>query len=454
MEGLCLQAQASDSHYWSDDEEKVVVSAQENEDKDDANSKVLVSFRDAYGGTLAFRTLPENLIATHLAAYTSEFGKEQSMLCVFWRGVILDVDTTFADNNIKHSAVFYVVDDVISPTSVVRFSACSSMALSNRSHPFRNSSDGRKFKFLTIKSLDKRILFPRSMLGTYDEAIDAISAHFPKLKKETLSLRTNAFPECEGEYVEIPPTTWTHALPELKSVDVEIETETDVIKQYPTIQILSPAGAQFEVTVKLDLEQEWMFDVVMKRRWRTVARKSGPRYYRYQTEWCAQVGVQRDILPAIPGPRDPRPRLERQSGSGNLDDHHAVVLSRDSVTFYLNRVLRTIGLGAEARAHFISNNLSGLMAKPYVALVFVPQSVYEDQAPMEITPYPDVVTRILMLYKSVPAAHIERWSNAVKRAEESTQRWIDIIGLDARRHDETLCRVWQWASLNYLPDEC
>ncbi|KAK0431587.1 hypothetical protein EV421DRAFT_1720443, partial [Armillaria borealis] len=147
-----------------------------------------------------------------------------------------------------------------------------------------------------------------------------------------------------------------------------------------------------------------------------------------------------------------------------LDDLHAVVLSRESVAPYLNRVLRTVGLEAEERACFISyghlfsqefvhltdrpkNNLSSLVAKSYVALVFVPQALYDRQAPLKIQPTPDVVTRILMLYKGVPATHIGRWRNAVKRAEESVQRWIDIIDLDVRRNDETLCRVWQWESL-------
>lgn len=90
------------------------------------------------------------------------------MLRVLCLGTVLDVDTSFSDNNLRRFAVFYVVDDVVSPLPVVRFTAKSSEGPSNRSHPFKNSYDGRKFKFLTIKSLDKRILLPRSMLGTYE----------------------------------------------------------------------------------------------------------------------------------------------------------------------------------------------------------------------------------------------------------------------------------------------
>lgn len=104
--------------------------------------------------------------------------------------------------------------------------------------------------------------------------------------------------------------------------------------------------------------------------------------------------------------------------------------------------------------YHLRNNLSSLVAKSYVALVFVPQALYDPQVPLKIQPTPDVVTWILMLYKGVPATHIGRWCNAVKRAEESVQRWIDIIDLDFRRNDETLCRVWQWESLWYPSDEC
>ncbi|PBK61515.1 hypothetical protein ARMSODRAFT_661904 [Armillaria solidipes] len=348
------------------------------------------------------------------------------MLRVFCQGTVLDVDTSFSDDNLRRFAVFYVVDDVVSPPSVVRFTANSPAGLSNRSHPFKNSSDGRKFKFLTIKSLDKRILLPRSMLGTYEEAIDAIAAHFPKLKKETLLLRTSAFPECEGEYVEIPPTTWTHALPEITSVDIEVEAKSDAIKQYPIIQIVTPPGTKLEMSVQRDLAQDWMFHVTMKRRRVPLARKCGPQHYRYQTKWCAQVGVQKTFsLPcgswSMPASRGQTRLFNWRSVPGELDDLHAVVLSRGSVAPYLNRVLRTVGLGAEERACFISNNLSSLVAKSYVALVFVPQALYDRQAPLKIQPTPDVVTRILMLYKGVPATHIGRWRNAVKRAEESVQ---------------------------------
>ncbi|KAK0244957.1 hypothetical protein EDD85DRAFT_782931 [Armillaria nabsnona] len=255
---LCLRAEEYDSDVWSDDEEdeentsdktgRYRYQADEDEDKDEVNdtdksddedkdkgldddddtrggsalkvysgSDIQVSFRDAYGGALALKAQPDNRIATHVAAYASEFCKDKSI----------------------------------------------------------------KFKFLTIKSLDKRILLPRSMLGTYGEAIDAIATHFPKLKKETLLLRTIAFPECEGEYVEIPPTTWTHALPELTSVDIEIEAKSDAIKQYPIIQMVAPPGTKFEMSVQRDLAQDWMFHVAMKRRRVPLARKCGPQHYRY-----------------------------------------------------------------------------------------------------------------------------------------------------------------------------
>ncbi|KAK0479088.1 hypothetical protein EDD18DRAFT_1207822 [Armillaria luteobubalina] len=213
------------------------------------------------------------------------------------------------------------------------------------------------------------------MLGTYEEAIDAIATHFSKLKKEKLLLRTNAFPECEGEYVKIPPTTWTRALPELTSVDIEIETKFDAVKQYPIIQILIPSGRQLEMTVQRDIAQDWMFYVAMKERRVPVTQKCGPRRYRYQTKWCAQVGVQKNVLPTTPGSHNGDQVFDFPSVSGGLDDYHAVVLASGSIASYLNRVLRTVGLGAEERAYFISNNLHDLVAKSHVALVFVPQAL-------------------------------------------------------------------------------
>lgn len=105
---LCLRVKLSDSSYLSDNEEEEEDASQTDENDTrgrsvvevSSGSDIQVSFRDAYGGALAFKTQRDKLISTHLAACASEFVKDQSILCIFYQRRVLDVDASFDDNKI------------------------------------------------------------------------------------------------------------------------------------------------------------------------------------------------------------------------------------------------------------------------------------------------------------------------------------------------------------------
>jgi hypothetical protein len=94
--------------------------------------------------------------------------------------------------------------------------------------------------------------------------------------------------------------------------------------------------------------------------------------------------------------------------------------------------------------------LPSLLKHEYVALRFIAQSSYEKAARMRVSPTPDVVTRIFMLFRGVRPDDVELWAPAAARAaaEDSATFWSNVVGVDAvRASDLTLFRVLEWGGL-------
>ncbi len=58
---------------------------------------------------------------------------------------------------------------------------------------------------------------------------------------------------------------------------------------------------------------------------------------------------------------------------------------------------------------------------PHIALRFVPQASYEYAAPLEVSPKPDVLTRLFMLFGGVKTDELPRWKASIDRAKENVQ---------------------------------
>ncbi|KAJ8087491.1 hypothetical protein PM082_006322 [Marasmius tenuissimus] len=99
-----------------------------------------------------------------------------------------------------------------------------------------------------------------------------------------------------------------------------------------------------------------------------------------------------------------------------------------TLTPYLKTALAALGLHTEARTSFITYWLPSFLKYTHVALRFVPQASYELAAPMDITPTPDKVTRVFMLFKGVDRVD-SAWDEAMDRAREDVGMWRDVVGL-------------------------
>ncbi|ESK94669.1 ubiquitin family protein [Moniliophthora roreri MCA 2997] len=133
-----------------------------------------------------------------------------------------------------------------------------------------------------------------------------------------------------------------------------------------------------------------------------------------------------------------------------LHNANSVVLPIEDIPGYLDKALLALGLHTEARTSFITYWLPSLLKHTNVALRFLPQAAYERAAPLSISPSPDVVTRVFMLFKGVsPQDAACEWHEAVKRAEEDVKMWREIVGIDIDRAlDKGLFRVLEWGGMD------
>jgi hypothetical protein len=79
----------------------------------------------------------------------------------------------------------------------------------------------------------------------------------------------------------------------------------------------------------------------------------------------------------------------------------------------------------------------------HIALRFITQESYEKTVAMCITPTPDIVTRIFMLFHGVEAGDLSRWELLEPDSEEYEEAsWADEVGVDTvRATDRGLFRV-------------
>lgn len=75
---------------------------------------------------------------------------------------------------------------------------------------------------------------------------------------------------------------------------------------------------------------------------------------------------------------------------------------------------------------------------------------YEQAARLTVTPAPDVVTRVFMIFRGVEESELQ-WAPALDRADEDPASWVDIVGIDASAARNTsLFRVIEWGGMEVL----
>ncbi len=91
-----------------------------------------------------------------------------------------------------------------------------------------------------------------------------------------------------------------------------------------------------------------------------------------------------------------------------------------------------------------------MLKHEYVALRFVAQDAYERAAPMRISPAPDIITRVFMLFRGVAVGDLGPWEAASERAAEvdGATFWAEVVGVDAPRvANSKLFRILEWGGM-------
>jgi hypothetical protein len=204
----------------------------------------------------------------------------------------------------------------------------------------------------------------------------------------------------------------------------------------PVIYLYSPSD--IDVSVKLSLIPEWSLSVIYP----VVTTENHDVSYLF---WESETN-----LPRLPASK-PQSVDTFNPISNSLDDMDSIVIPADKATVYLDKSLKVLGLHTEARTSFITYWLSSILKHEYIALRFVPQSAYERTASLSISPQPDVVTRVFMLFRGIAKEHLKNWANAQIQAETDVAWWVNVVGVDpARAGDANLFRVLEWGGMEVL----
>ncbi|KAG8976286.1 hypothetical protein FRC05_004202 [Tulasnella sp. 425] len=143
----------------------------------------------------------------------------------------------------------------------------------------------------------------------------------------------------------------------------------------------------------------------------------------------------------------PRARVGFIPGTTRCSPQDSVVMSAQEVPPYLEKTLLALGFHTEARTSFITYWLPSFLKHEHLALRFLPQVDFEASAPLDISPKPDVVTRVFMLFEGIPTDRLADWEEARERSLEDVNFWKDVVGVeDSRQSDESLFRVLEWGA--------
>lgn len=133
----------------------------------------------------------------------------------------------------------------------------------------------------------------------------------------------------------------------------------------------------------------------------------------------------------------------------DLSPCNAVVMSYARLLPYLDGALRTFTLHVAARNDFITywiaafHRLSADNTRD-IAIRFLPQYEYEKAAQLDVSPRPDVVTRVFMLFGGVEKKDTA-WNEARVRVKDI--EWRQVVGVKDEADDPSRFRVLEWGGM-------
>ena len=67
---------------------------------------------------------------------------------------------------------------------------------------------------------------------------------------------------------------------------------------------------------------------------------------------------------------------------------------------------------------------------------------------MNVSPTPDVITRVFMLFRGIEEDQLSEWDEARLRAEHNVSFWAKVVGVDVERASNPgLYRILEWGGM-------
>ncbi|KAF4609942.1 hypothetical protein D9613_010307 [Agrocybe pediades] len=238
----------------------------------------------------------------------------------------------------------------------------------------------------------------------------------------------------------------------------------------PVIYLFSPLPV--EASVKLALAPQWDFSAIYPVV--SIEKPGVEQAHHQEVTWRVQTQSNGDLKElntgldvaylfweahTNPGSAAPKVSNAREGSieafnpnAALLNDDNSVVLPVSKVTPYLDQALHALGLHTEARTSFITYWLPSILKHTNIAFRFVPQASYEQAAPLTVSPAPDVVSRVFMVFQGVTDEEVSQWANATAKVREDVSFWQTVVGIDRERTlDASLFRVVEWGGMEVRP---
>ena len=121
----------------------------------------------------------------------------------------------------------------------------------------------------------------------------------------------------------------------------------------------------------------------------------------YKDGWQITAYPNGDLYNPADGKTYPYLFWEGKSDNPTIDKTKGFVIKKEQVEDFLNEKLKQLGLNQKETNDFIDYWAPRMKNEPNVYIYFMPQSDFDRLIPIEITPAPDTIIRIYMLFKSL-----------------------------------------------------
>ncbi|TCD66900.1 hypothetical protein EIP91_000739 [Steccherinum ochraceum] len=202
------------------------------------------------------------------------------------------------------------------------------------------------------------------------------------------------------------------------------------------------------VTVNLTLPPEWEFASLFPIAPVTTSDSRQTTAWRMFTRGGGKLLDEETGLELMSLSCEMRSKVSTSACGFRLGDEDSVLLRVTESVGYLNSSLKALGLHVEARASFLRYFLPSFIGNEYIAIRFLSETLYSQVMNLDITPVPDVLVRIFMIFKGISSDEIGAWPRAQARVRDPAIRWRRVVGLPEldQLQDRNSFRILEWGA--------